>query len=62
MPRLGSVDPGQYFVEPDIALVSGETRPALSYILKDLLDRKDESSDQVCADVLVARFNQFARR
>ncbi len=33
MPRLGSVNPGQYFVEPDIALVSGETRPALSYIV-----------------------------
>jgi hypothetical protein len=27
MPRLGSVNPGQYFVEPDITLVSGETRP-----------------------------------
>ena len=53
MPRLGLTNPGQYFVEPDIALVNGETRPALSYIVADLLDNKKET-DQVCADVLVA--------
>jgi hypothetical protein len=54
MPRLGSVSPGQYFIEPDISLPSRETRPALSYIVADLLANKDASSDQVCADVLVA--------
>ncbi len=54
VPRLGSVSPGQYFVEPDIRLPDGETRPALSYIIGDLLASRDALSDQVCADVLVA--------
>jgi hypothetical protein len=53
VPRLARVNPGQYFIEPDILLQSGETRPALSYIVADLLAGRNESSDQ-CADVLVA--------
>jgi hypothetical protein len=54
VPRLGNVNPGQYFVEPDIALPSGETRPALAYIVGDLTANTNTLSDQVCADVLVA--------
>ena len=48
-------NPGQYFVEPDIALPGGgETTPALAYIVGDLTANRNASSDQVCADVLVA--------
>jgi NACHT domain len=54
MPRLGLSNPGEYFIEPDIALVGGQTRPALPYIVSDLLAARSFGPDQVCADVLVA--------
>lgn len=54
VPRLGSVSPGQYFIEPDIALPDGETRSAVAYIVADLLANQSDSSDPACADVLVA--------
>jgi hypothetical protein len=53
LPRQQEADADQYFIEPDIALVTGETRPALTYLVADLLGQS-EQSEEICADVLVA--------
>jgi hypothetical protein len=55
MPLLEQIEEDQYFIEPDITLLTGETRPAVSYLVEDLLTDQNGPQDQVCADVLVWR-------
>jgi len=54
MPLLEQIEEDQYFIEPDIALLTGEPRPAVTYLVEDLLADQNGPQDQVCADVLVA--------
>ena len=54
VPSLERVEKYPYFVEPDISLPSGETKPALTYLVEDLLGTFADPSSRVCADILVA--------
>jgi hypothetical protein len=54
MPRFEQIDEGQYFIEPDVQLPNGQTRPALTYLVSALLGRQSELPEQTCAEVLVA--------